>query len=98
MRKRPCSSFSNLEEGSVELVHQIEVLSDCYQLIGYSHKQSQLPDECGGLLGAADEVLKSLSADAPVLADLQAWQAPLFAPPIDSDCFYPQVLGDLFDA
>src|ERR671910_2517843 len=93
--QKPISRLPYPEEGRVQTVEDVDVLGDGQNGLWHSQEGVQLPDECPGTLALPQEVLKSLPPDAPVLADLQAWQLPLLAPPVDGGLLHPDHAGDV---
>src|SRR5215208_1668406 len=93
--QKPISGLPYPEEGRVQTVEDVDVLGDGQNGVWHSQEGVQLPDECPGTLALPQEVLKSLPPDAPVLADLQAWQLALLAPPVDRGLLHPDQLGDV---
>src|ERR687898_629175 len=93
--QKPSPSLPDPEEGRVQTVEDVDVLGDGQYGVWHSQEGVQLPDECPGTLALPQEVLKSLPPYAPVLADLQAWQLPLLAPPVDCGLLHPDHAGDV---
>src|SRR5215217_4898547 len=93
--QKPISGLPYPEEGRVQTVEDVDVLGDGQNGLWHSQEGIQLPDECPGTLALPQEVLKNPPPYAPVLADLQAWQLPLLAPPVDRSLLHPDQLGDV---
>src|SRR5215207_5971098 len=93
--QKPISGLPYPEEGGVQTVEDSDSLGDGQNGVWHSQEGVQLPDKCPGTLALPQEVLKSLPPDAPVLADLQAWQLPLLAPPVDRGLLHPDHAGDV---
>src|SRR5918993_2391255 len=93
--QKPISGLPYPEEGCVQTVEDVDVLSDSQYGVWHPQEGVQLPDECPRTLALPQEVLKSLPPYAPVLADLQAWQLPLLAPPVDCGLLHPDHAGDV---
>src|SRR5918994_2264969 len=93
--QKPISGLPDPQEGCVQTVEDVDVLSDSQYGVWHSQEGVQLPAECPRTLALPQEVLKRLPPDAPVLADLQAWQLPLLTPPVDRSFLHPDQLGDV---
>src|SRR5215218_3026642 len=93
--QKPISRLPDPEEGCVQTVEDVDVLSDGQNRIWHSQEGVQLPDESPRTLALLQEVLKRLPPDAPVLAYLQARQLPLLTPPVDRGLLHPDHAGDV---
>src|SRR5215208_1067950 len=93
--QKPISGLPYPEEGCVQTVEDVYVLCDGQHVVWHPQEGGKLPDQRPGTLALPQEVLKSLTPYAPVLAYLKAWQLPLLAPPVDGSLLDPDQLGDL---
>src|SRR5918994_6883012 len=93
--QKPAPRLPDPQEGGVQAGEDVDVLGDGQYGVWHTQEGIQLPDECPRTLALPQEVLKSLPPYAPVLADLQAWQLPLLAPPVDCGLLHPDHAGDV---
>jgi hypothetical protein len=90
--------ITNLEEGRIEPVQQVEVLGDREHVVGHLQESTQLPNERGRALAAPQERLQGFPPDTPLLADLQTRQDPLPTPAPDGGLLDPYQPGDVLRA